>query len=323
MTTLLNKLSIFGAKPEAVPGTKEALVAADCAFNVYDLVIEPDVTFEKRNSQGSFGSRRSTPSGAKGKATFKMDFEFNGLAIPAAIQTLFSACGMVKIGNVFKPFSRTVDSPSIPPGALKTLSIGRFWGPGKFVGLYGASGTFKLNLPTGKPAFFEFEFQGVLDPEIDSFLVPDPVYPTPSALVCRGGPVTFAGVNLCADTMSLDLGNVLYTKECSTSTQGFHFAIVSDREPKFTAPPESDLVATQDRMGQFLNGTEGVLRYVLPAAGYNPGTGAKSVEILANQAQYMEFKNGDRSGVSTDEVVWMLNNAAGTADSDLTITFNL
>lgn len=319
MSTLLTNLSVFGAKTEATIGTKETLTAAECAFNVYDLMIEPDVTFEKRQSQGSMGSRRSTPSGAKGKATFKMDFEFDGIAIPPTIETLFPACGLVKTGNIFKPISRTADTSG---SGVKTLTIGKWWGPGKFVGLYGASGTFKLNLPTSKTAFFEFEFQGVLDPEIDQAM-PTPTYPTPAQLNCKGGPALFASVELCADTMSLDLGNVLYTKECSNNTQGFSYAIITNREPKFTAPPESKFVAATDRMGSFLNGTEGILRYVLPAAGYNSGTGANSVEILANQAQYMEFKTGDRSGVSVDELQWMLNNAAGSADSDLTITFNL
>lgn len=319
MSTLLNKLSVFGAKAEASPGVKESLTATECAFNVYDLMIEPELVYEKRQSQGSFGSRRSTPSGAKGKATFKMDLEFNGLAVPAALDVLLPACGLVKTGNVFKPISRTADTPS---SGVKTLSLGRFWGPGKFVGLYGASGTLKLNLPTGKPAFFEFEFAGVLDPEVDATL-PTPTYPAAAQLVCRGGPTTFAGVELCADTMTLDLANVLYTKECSNDATGYEYAIIVDREPKFTAPPESKLVATQDRMGAFLAGTEGILRYVIPAAGYDPLTGSKSVEILANKAQYMEFKNGDRSGVSTDEIVWMLNNTSGTPDSDLTITFNI
>lgn len=319
MSTLLNKLSVFGAKAETTPGEKATLTATECAYNVYDLMIEPEVVIEKRPLQGSFGSRRSTPSGAKGKATFKMDLEFNGLAVPAALDVLLPACGLVKTGNVFKPTSRTADTPL---SGVKTLTLGKFWGPGKFVGLYGASGTFKLNLPTGKPAFFEFEFAGVLDPEAD-VTMPAPTYPAPAQLVCRGGPATFAGVELCADTMSLDLGNMLYTKECSNDATGYEFAIIVDREPKFTAPPESKLVATQNRMGAFLAGTEGILRYVLPAAGYNSLTGAKSVEILANNAQYMEYKNGDRSGVSTDEIMWMLHNAAGTPDSDLTITFNI
>lgn len=319
MTTLVSKLSVFGAKVETTPGTKVSLTAAECAYNVYDHMIEPDVTFEKRQAQGSFGSRRSTPTGAKGKATFKMDFEFDGLAVPAWADVLFPACGLVKTGNVFKPVSKTADTSG---SGVKTLTLGKWWGPGKFVGLYGASGTFKLNLPTGKPAFFEFEFQGVLDPEIDQAM-PAPTYPSPNQLSCKGGPATFSSVALCMDQMVFDLGNELYTKECSGKIQGYEFAIITNREPKFTAPPESKLVATQDRMGLFLNGTEGALRYVLPAVGYNSGTGAKSVEILASQAQYMEFKQGDRSGVSVDELQWVCNNANGSADSDVTITFNL
>jgi hypothetical protein len=317
--TLLTKLCVFGAKTETTNGTKESLTDAECAYNVYDVVVEPEIAIDTRQSQGSFGSRKSTPSGAKAKMTFKMDFEFTGLAVPAALDVLFPACGLVKTGNVFKPISRTADTSG---SGVKTLTLGKFWGPGKFVGLYGASGTFKLNLPTGKIPFFEFEFQGILDPEADEDL-PEPTYPTAAQLVCRGGPATFASVELCADTMALELGNEFYTKECSNTDAGYEYAIIVNRAPKFTAPPESKLVATQDRMGAFLAGTEGILRYVIPAAGYNSGTGAKSVEILANKAQYMEFKNGDRSGVSTDELVWMLNNTSGTPDSDLTITFNL
>lgn len=319
MPTLVSKLSVFGAKVETTPGTKVALTATEAAYNVYDLMIEPDLTFEKRQSQGSFGSRKSTPSGSKAKATFKMDFEFDGLAVPAWADVLLPACGLVKTGNIFKPVSRTPDTSG---SGVKTLSLGKWWGPGKFIGVYGAMGTFKLNMPTGKPAFFEFEFQGVLDPEADVAMV-SPTYPTPNQLTCKGGPVTYDSVNLCIDNMVFDIGNDLYVKECPNKTQGYEFTIVTNREPKFTSPPESLLVASQNRMSQLLNGTEAALRYVLPATGYVPNTGAKSVEILAPQAQFQANKQGDRNGVSVDECEWIANNAAGTADSDFTITFNI
>jgi hypothetical protein len=316
--TLVKQLSVFGMKLETTPVTKQALLAADCAFNVYDFEIEPDIEVEERMAQGSFGTRRTIPGGRKAKATLKMDVEFDGIAVPAWADVIFPACGLVKTGNVFNPKTQTPDTPS---AVVKTATIGK-WCAGKFIGLFGAMGTFKQTFPTAKISTYEFEFQGVLDPEVDQ-ATPSPTYPTPNQLVTKGGPMSWAGSALCMESITFDLANTLYVKQCPSNVNGYEFCVITGRKPRFTGNPESRLVAAQNRMGQMLAGTEGIVRCVLPAVGYVSGTGAKSYELLANQAQIVEKKPGDREGVSVDDLTLQCNIANGTADSDFSITFNL
>ena len=168
----------------------------------------------------------------------------------------------------------------------------------------------------------EFEFEGVLGDEVDAAM-PAPTYPTDNKLKAAGGPATFDGVNICMESMSLELANSLYVRECSGPAKGYEYTVITDRKPKVTGTPESKLVAAQDRMQLFRNGTEKVLRYTVPAPGYNSGTGAKAVDFLATLAQISELKEGDRSGVSIDDINWMLNQSLSTGDDDFSITFNI
>lgn len=318
MPTLLKKLCIFGAKAETTPGTKQTLAVGDTSFNIYDLEIMPDISMEERPAQGSFGTQKSIVGGRKGKATFKCDLSFDGLVIPTWANVLLPAVGLFKTGNVFAPKTQTPDTAG---AVVKTLTIGK-WMNGKFDSIFGAMGNLKIALPTNRGAVCEFEFEGVFADQIDQAM-PAPTYPNEPKLVCKGGPSTYDSIAFCAESVSFDLGNSLYLKECSNSLLGYDFAIINDRKAKITTNPESKLVAEQNRMGFFLAGTEKVFRYVLPAPGYVSGTGAKSVEILASQAQIIANKEGSREGVSIDDMTLQLNQSLTTADSDFTITFNI
>lgn len=317
--TLVKKRTVFGAKQEGTIGTKETLTSTECAYNVYDLEIYPDIQLDVRQAQGLFGTQLSVPGGTKGKATFKIDLAYDATAIPTWADLLLPACGVVKTSRVFNPKSQSVDASG---SSLKTLTIGKYT-DGKLNLIYGAMGTFKIVFETSKIVTFEFEFDGVYDAESD-VAVPSPTYPaaTEIKLKAAGGFVTYDGVALCAALGTFDLGNKIYVKECPGQTKGYEYAIITDRNPKFTINPESKLVATQSRASLYAAGTQKVLRYVVPAAGYNSGTGAKSVEFLANQAQIMDYKEGDREGVAVDDIGFQLNQLNATVDSDFSITFN-
>ncbi len=313
----MKKRTVFGGKIEAVPGTKETLTVTNAAFNVYDLEIETDIPLDERQAQGSAGTQRSSVGGHKGKATFKIDLGFDGLVLPTWADLVFPCCGLVKTGNVFAPKTQTPDTAG---ATVKTMTIGK-WMDGKYEHIYGAMGTFKLVLPTAKTPYFEFEFEGVYGGEADAAVVA-PTYPADTKLRCAGGPVTWIANAMCVESMTFDVANVLYLKQCSTTVQGFDMAMVSDRKPKVTANPESKLVAGQARQALLLAGTEGPLRYVVPAPGYNSGTGAKSFELLCSQAQLMSRKEIDREGMAADDLGWQINNSL-VVDSDFTLSFNI
>lgn len=316
--TLLKKLCVFGAKQETTPGTKQTLAVADTAFNVYDLEIEPDIAMDDRPAQGSCGTQRSIPGGRKGKCTFKIDLAFSGLAVPTWADILLPSVGLVKTGNVFAPKSQTPDTPS---AQHKTITLGKWLG-GKFRCLYGAMGTVKLGAPTNKTPVLEFEYMGIFDDEVAASM-PTPTYPTDTKLVSRGGPASFDSVPLAVESMNFDLANEISLIEDSTKPGGYAYALVQDRKPKITTNPQSELVSVQNRMGLYLAGTEKVFRYVWPAPGYNSGTGAKSLELLASQAQVVANKEGNREGYAIDDMTLQLNQLLSSPDSDFTLTFNL
>lgn len=311
--TLLKKMSVFGGKIETTPGTAETLTATEAAFNVYDLEIVPDIPIDERQSPGRFGTQSGVPGGQKGKATFKHDLRADGIAVPTWADLLLPACGLTKTGSTFKPKTQ---SPDAAGATVKTLTIGK-WMNGKYSHIYGAMGSVKITWPTSKIVTLEFDFEGVLGDEVDASM-PAPTYPTEAKLKAAGGAVTYDGVALCLETMSLDLANTIYVKECPSEIKGYEYALITDRKPKVTGTPESKLVATQDRMLLFRGGTEKVLAYSVPA----PGTG-KNVKFLANLAQISELKEGDRSGVSIDDITWMLNQTLSPGDDDFSIEFDI
>ena len=200
--TLVKKRCVFGIKQEATVGTAETLTVTEAAYNVYDLEIVPDIQFDERAAQGGFGTQRSTPGGRKGKATFKCDVAFDGAAVPNWANNILPACGLIKTGTAFHPKTQTPDTSG---ASVKTATIGK-WMDGKFSSIYGAMGTFKLVMPTGKIAYFEFEFEGLYGGEVDA-AVPSPTYPTAQKLRAAGGPMTFDDVAMCNESATFDVGN--------------------------------------------------------------------------------------------------------------------
>lgn len=316
--TLVKTRTVFGGKPEAVPGVAESILAADCGHLVYDLEIQPDFTVTERAATGQSGTQSSVPGGRKGTATFKIDLAATGAAVPAFADLLFPACGLVKTGNVFKPRTQSPDTPS---AAVKTITLAKFT-DGKRRLLFGAMGTFRMIFPTEDIVTFEFEFNGVWGGETDA-AVPAPTYPTAPKLRSSGGLATWAGTNICMESMTLDLANTIYVKPCSNIVQGYEFALATNRKPKVTGNPESQLVAQQNRMGQFEAGTEGILRYVVPCSGYDPVTHARSVEFRSNQAQIIANSETSREGIASDDITWQLNQNPALLDDDFSIIFNL
>jgi hypothetical protein len=307
--TLVKKSSVFAAKIEGTIGTAESLTSAEAAYNVYDLEIVPDIPIDERQAQGHFGTQSGVPGGQKGKATFKHDLRFNGLAVPTWADLLFPACGLVKTGAIFKPKTQTPDASG---ASVKTLTIAKYMG-GKKSFIYGAMGTFKITWTTSKIPVIEFEFEGVLGDELDATMLV-PTYPTDNKLKAAGAPVTFDSVPLCLESFSFDLANTLYVKECPGQTKGYEYTVITDRKPRVTANPESRLVAVQNRMSMFRNGTEAELAYSVPA----PSLGF--VNFVAPLAQIGDLKEGDRSGVSTDDKSFILNSSIA-GDDDFSIEF--
>ena len=304
---MLVRKRVLGAKVETTPGTAVALTSTEAVFNCWDVKIDPDIAMTERMGQGGFGMLSSVPEGYKGKATFKTDCNWDGTAAePAWADTFLPACGWVKSGQVFTP--RTEDAGT----NVKTLTIG-CWQDGLFKSLSGCMGTFKLVCPTGKMAYFEWDFSGVWIQPTDTAIV-TPTYPTAKPLRYANSTTTWNSIALCLSNITLDAGNEVTMLECGAAN-GFERAIITNRNSKVTGDPETKLVATADRFGQMLSMTEAALTWSLD------GPTTALMTIAAPKAQIISATEGDRNKIVVDTLEWQLNKNASAVDEECSITF--
>ncbi len=305
---LIKRKKILGAKIETTIGTAESLTGSDASFNAYDIMFQPEIEVESREGNGGFGQLAAVVGGYKGKATFKVDCGWDGTATePTWADTFLPACGVVKTGQVFTPRTEA------PGSNVKTLTLGCYL-DGQYKQIHGAVGTFKLVCPTGRMAYFEFEFSGIWSQPSDLSML-SPTYPTALPLRYANSTTTYSSVALCLENLTLDIGNEITYRECATSTSGYHSAIITNRIPKVTGNPEAKLVATRAPYSQFLAMSEAVLTWDLD------GPTNSALTIAAPKAQIVKCTEGERSKLVTDEIEWQLNRNGSTQDQEFSITF--
>jgi len=305
--TLLTKKRVFGAKIETTPGTAESMTASEAAFNAWDYVIQNETAMDEILGQGGFGRRASVIGAHTGKVSLKTGMPWDGTATePSWADVLLPMCGYVKSGQVFTPRTEA------PGSNVKTGTL-CVWNDGKLKLLKGCMGTFKIVAPSGKIAVIEWEFSGVWVAETDVAIV-GPTYPTPLSLRHANSTSSWNSVAMCYSSITYDAGNTVTAIECP-SGEGISHYIVSDRNSKVTADPESQLVATQDRHAQMMAMTEGALTYDID------GPTTSKITIAAPKAQIVKNTEGDRSGVVIDQLEWQLNKNASAVDEESSITF--
>ena len=306
---LLLKKAVLGGKIESTIGTAETLAAADCTINAYNVVINPETEVEQREGQGGFGKLASIPGARRGRATFSVDLAYDGSAVPAWASTYLPACGLVLSTATYKP--RT----EVPGSNVKTATIAAFI-DGVRRQIYGAVGNARFVLPTGRMGRIEFDFQGVYSDESDVAIPSSINYVNTLPLRVAGGATSWASTSICLESATIDLGNVITARECSTSAAGIDSFVITDRNIRVTGNPESKLIATQNRYGQFRDATEGILSFTIA------GPTTSTVVFSMPKAQIVAKPMGDRNGIMIDQIEWQANKNVDTADEELSFTFN-
>ena len=92
---LIRKKRVMAAKAETTPGTAISLAGADAAFNVFDLVIQPNIPTEQRDAQSSLSQLAPAVGAMAGTATFTTEV-FGGTSDPTWMSTLLLACGFTE-----------------------------------------------------------------------------------------------------------------------------------------------------------------------------------------------------------------------------------
>lgn len=306
---LLTRKRVLAAKIETTVGTAISVTGTDASFNVWDLLIQPEIDVVSREGQAGFGQLAAIVGGYKAKATFKSDTGWDGTSTePSWADTFLPACGLVKSGgNQFYPVTEG------PGSNVKTLTMYSYQ-DGMIKGICGAVGTGKLICKTGEPAYWDWTFSGIWIPPTDGSILA-PTYPTALPLRYANSTTTYNSVALCLENITLDIGNVITYRECASTVGGYHSAIITDRNPKVTGNPEAKLVATRDSYGNFLASTEAALTWNLD------GPTNSTITIAAPKAQITKITEGSRNKLVTDEIEWQCNRNASTADQEFSILF--
>jgi hypothetical protein len=306
--TLLRRKRVIAAKIEATSGTAETVLAADAAFNVYDIAVTQDIEMAQREAQGGFAMLAAVAEGRKGTVSFKVDASWDGTATePSWADTFLPACGWCKTGQVFTPRTEA------PGTNVKTLTIAVYTDGVRKL-LYGCAGNFRLVCATGKTAVCEFDFTGIWGGVTDAAILA-PTYPTVHGLRYAASTTTWDSVALCLENLTLDSGNEVSMRECAADVSGFHGAIINNRMVKITGNPEARTVAGQDRYGKLLDSSQHALTWGLD------GPTNSVITIAAPQAQIIAINEGERNGLLTDEIEWSCNRNGSNLDQECSITF--
>jgi len=291
---LLEKMSVFAAKVEADAGTAEALTAAEGAYNIYDLKIEPNANFRERQKQGGFNRLPSVNEGFPGQATFSMDL-VAGAAKPAWADTLLGACGIGYQTNKYALDARPIGASGT---TQKTVTLGQYE-HGRLKRLYGAMGNAKFTFPSAKVCTVEFTFDGIFDELTDVAMI-EPTYPADAPLFFVDQDFTIDAWTPQISQLTLDLGNKVYLRPGQSAT-GFLHACITDRLPKLTLDPEASLVADYDLWGLWRAMTEA------SAITWKAMAGDDSAVFAATKFQSVKLSRAGREGVLVDQLEGQLN----------------
>lgn len=303
---LLTRKRVMAAKVETAIGTPESLTAAEALFNAYDVEIQPSIEVEQREDPGTFNYLTGVAGARMGTCRFKTDVWVGLTSHPQWASTLFPGCGFVAATNVYTP--RT----AAPGSAVKTLTIG-VYEDGLLKSLAGAVGNFTINMPTGKKAFIEWEFQGVWQAPEDATLLA-PTNPTTIPMRFANATCTWAGTDIKVSSVTLNAGNEIVMREDPSDVSGFISGIITNRNPRISADPESVLVATDDYYGDWIANTEGALAFSMS------GASSAAFAISVPKAQLMNAQEGNRNRLQIDNLEWSANKNGTTADQEISIT---
>ena len=309
--TILKKNRVLAAKIETTVGTAIALANADVIYGAYDVMIQPNIDFVKRDAQVSGSQAPGTLGAYGGTATFKTELRGDGAAgTPAWASVLLPACGYTVTTGTFSPVT------AAPGSAVKTITIGSYQG-GKKKFLRGAAGTFKVNMVAGQRIEIEWTFTGVWQAPADvAMLTNAATYGT--ALRFANSTFTIAaGAVTCVDTLSIDAGNGVSLLSCPTPSDGsgLHSAIVGTRGVMISMDPEAKLAATEDTHGLWLAGNEQAFSLAVT-------DGTDTITFAAPKIQRMNVQEADRSDVETDQIEFQANMSAAAGDDEFTIDFS-
>jgi hypothetical protein len=195
--------------------------------------------------------------------------------------------------------------------AIPCLDIG-YYQDGRLYKLHSCRGNAKLKLENGKPGMWSFDFMGCLaaNPSDAALLssiafqnVVPPQFMGVTATLFSATPQFFTNIDI-------DMGNKVVPRPNAMADSGISSFRLSDREVTGKIDPEANTIATFDPFSRLFAGTTGNLALTIGS------TAGNIVKVTAPNVQLTKYGEGDREGLTVDDLDLSFNEPEYDAGGD-------
>lgn len=316
---MLVKREVILAKIESVYNTDPTPAAADDAI----LVEEPNWSHEgtrmiERNAiRASLAPLRQIYGGALKTVSFSCEVKGPGSAYSATVRpeidVLLRACAL-GVTVVTTGGSETATYAPVSDNSTHESVTIYYYQDGTLHKLTGCRGNVSFSMEAGGRVMAEFTMTGHSVAPTDVSLA-DPTYDTTVPPAFLGASFSVHSFAAVIGALNFDLSNQLVMPPDANASDGFGEIQITGRDINGSFDPEHELVATEDFIGNFRSGTEGVLQ-----TGTIGSTQYNRFAISFPKTYYREVAPGDRDGIRTLDISFGAVEDSG--DDDISIAFS-
>lgn len=300
---LLAKIeSTYNTDPTPVAGTDDVLVEN------LAIAYEGARMHERPATRPSLGKLPQVFGGALVQLSFDVEIKGSG-TIDAAPEMgpLLRACGFGQTINastsvVYEPVSSSFESVTI-----WVYHDGQLWK------VTGCRGNVEFSLEAGAAGKASFTITGHSVGPIDVALA-TPTYDSTVPPTVKGGAFTVDGFSAIISKYDLAMNNQIATPPDISATDGFGEIQIAGRDVSGSIDPENELVAAEAFDANWRADTPMVI-----ATGVMGSSAGNRYKFDNPVAHYREVGEGDRDGISTQELAFGAHESSG--DDEITITF--
>jgi hypothetical protein len=231
--------------------------------------------------------------------------------------------GEVITGSTSGATATTSSTPSDTGKAIEPLSLYGTGGiPSLTMGNYedglrklakGCRGNLKLNLKAGEPGTFDLEFKGVEQSIADVALLSGVSFETTKPPVFLSAGLTLDSYAARVSELSIDLGNVLASRDDVNDAKGILSFLITDRNPTGSLKAEMVSAATYDFHAKLAENAEVPLDFTLGTVAGN------KFRFYAPKLQFTKVDDEDATGRELASLSFCLNGVSGLKDSEFVI----
>lgn len=310
---MLKTRQIILAKAETTYGTDSTPTTSSNAIEVFNLTLTPQSSVIDRRPHGVSQSRPGVINTQK-KYQLKFDCELKGSGTAGtapAYGALLKACNLSEttVGGTSVTYAPDSDS-------YQSVVI-YFHNDGIRYVATGCVGDVEIDLSAGKIGLLHFTMDGIYSIPTDQTFPTGQTLQSTTPLPIEAAAFTFGSYSAIAESVKLKLNNTVTVRESINAADGIVGFQVTDRNPEGTFNPEAVLRATSnaDFWSYWDAGTSKALSVAITGSAGNICT------ITAGVCVIKEVKLGDRSGISTNEIPFLMARATAAGDDELSIAF--